>query len=545
MTSTEVASVVRSVTVYQGRAMISREASLTLKAGDHRIIFPDLSPYLDRDSLQLRGTGEAVLGECVFETEYFEEDVDDRRRVLEAERLGIADELEAIELRLARLSGEKAFIERIAALVTTPQPAAPGAQAPQSGIAQPGLDVKVWMGMTGFYRDKHIEIDGLKLTAERELREINTKLEAIDARIDELGSGGSRSRDLVKVSVRKEGDGELTLRLSYMVAGPSWRPVYTLRAASDSDKLMLEYDAYLSQATGEDWVGTELKLSTARVNVSGVVPELSPWRLSFYRPRPAPMRLEMSKRSAKVIAEADDYPEGAVASASAPMEYYGSDDVESEEASVEDSGASVVFTVAGGGTVSGDNKDTRVGLARREFPAEFLYQSVPKLAEFAYLTARFKNDAEFPLLPGAVNIFFDGSFVANSAFGLIMPGQESDVSLGVDEGIKVEYRFIKRFKKNEGLVNKKVSEQFEYQLRVTNNRARVARIKLSDQFPLTGDKELTVKPLAPLARDGQKELSIDDQNRISWTIELKPAEKRELPLSFLVEYPAERTVSGL
>jgi uncharacterized protein (TIGR02231 family) len=525
--------------------MISREATLTLQAGDHSVLFPDLSPYLDRDSLQVRGMGEAVLGECVFETEYFEEDVDDRRRTLEKERLALADELEGLELKLAQLAGEKAFLERIAALVTTPQPAAPAVQTGPSGSAQPGLDVSVWMGMTGFYRDKHTEIDGLSLKAERESRELSGRLEALDARIDELGSGGQRSRNLVKVGIRKEEAGELTLRLSYMVAGPSWRPVYTLRAASDSDKLMLEYDAYLSQATGEDWVGTELKLSTARVNVSGVVPELSPWRLSFYRPRPAPMRAEMSKRSAKVMAEVDDYAAGAMASPSAPMEEYASYDVESEEASVEDAGASVVFTVAGGGTVSGDNKDTRVGLARREFPAEFLYQAVPKLAELAYLTAHFKNDAEFPLLPGAVNIFFDGSFVANSAFPLIMPGQESDVSLGVDEGVKVEYRFIKRFKKNEGLVNKKVSEQFEYQLRVTNNRTRAARIKLFDQFPMTGDKELVVKPLAPLARDGQKELSIDDENKLSWTLELKPGEKRELPLSFLVEYPTERTVTGL
>ncbi len=545
MTSTEVASVVRSVTVYQGRAMISREATLTLKAGEHSIVFTNLSPYLDRDSLQLRGTGEAVLGECAFETEYFEEDVDDKRRALENERLAIADQLEALELQVAQLAGEKAFIERIAALVTTPQTAAPALPSSSAGAAQQGLDVATWMGLTGFYRDKHREIDGLRLKAEREARELSAKLEALDERMDELGGGGRRSRDLVKAAVRKVGDGELTLRLSYMVAGPSWRPVYTLRAASDSDRLALEYDAYLSQATGEDWVDAELRLSTARVNVSGVVPELYPWRLSFYRPRPAPMRSDMAKRKAKAVAELEEYAEDMMASAGAPMEEYASNDLESKEAAVEDSGASVVFTVAGGGTVTGDNRETRVGIARRDFPADFLYQAVPKLAEFAYLTAHFKNDAEFPLLPGAVNIFFDGSFVANSAFPLIMPGQESEVSLGVDEGVKVEYRFIKRFKKNEGLVNKKISEQFEYQLRVTNNRTRAARVKLFDQFPITGDKEIVVKPLAPQVKDGQKEPSLDDEHKISWTLELKPGEKREVPLSFLVEYPMERIVTGL
>ena len=545
MIVTEVDSVVRYVTVYQGRAMITRQAEASLKAGDHMLAFADLPSDLDRDSLQVKGAGEAVLGECTFETEYFEEDVDGKRSPLLEERRRLSDGMDELNLQVARFAGEKAFLDRISALLTTP---ATGGPPPGSNVPGPqsALDVSLWSGMTEFYRTKHAELDDLRLKAERRLREITEKIEVLDARLEDLGRSGQRSREVVKIGIRKKTAGKLTLYLSYLVPGPSWRPVYNLRATGDSDMLDLEYDAYVSQATGEDWSGTELKLSTARVNMSGLMPELYPWRLAIHRPRPAALRSAMAKISAKKdLREVDDYAEGAAPSASYAEELSAADDIEREDSEVEDSGTSVVFTVAGGGSVSGDNRDTRVGLARREFHSSLLYKSVPKLAEFAYLTARFKNEAEFPILPGNVNIFFDGSFTSSSGFGLIMPGQETEISLGIDEGVKVEYRFIRRFRKNEGLVNKRVGEQFEYQVRISNNRGRPVDLEVFDQFPISTDKEIVVKTIRPEIRSVQKEVSLDDESRITWTFSLKPGEKREVPLAYLVEYPADRRISGL
>ncbi len=545
MTFTEVESAVRSVTVYRGRAMISREASATLGSGDHMLVFPGLPADLDRDSLQVKGTGDAVLGECVFETEYFDEDVDERRRPLLESRQKLSDELDEIGMELSRLAGEKAFLERISSLVTTPA-ASGGATQAQALNPQTALDTSLWTGMTGFYRDRNAELDALRLKAERRVRDINVRIEGIDSRLEDLGSSDRRSRQVVKVGIRMKTAGKLTLLLSYMIEGPSWRPVYKLRASGDSDKLELEYDAYVSQATGEDWSGVELRLSTARVNVSGVIPELYPWRLYFHRPRPAVLRSVMAKESAKAaLMETADYAAGAAPSAPYEEDEAAEYDMGRDEAEVSDSGAGVVFTVAGGGSVSGDNEGTRVGLARRELPAAFLYKSVPKLSEFAYLTARFKNDSEVPILPGAVNIYFDGSFVSSSAFDLIMPGQETEISLGVDEGVRVEYRFIKRFRKNEGLVGKRISEQFEYRILITNNRPRSAEIKVSDQFPQSSDKELVIKQLQPQVRDNPKEIAVDDEARITWSFSLKPGENRELPLAYLIEYPSDRRIEGL
>jgi uncharacterized protein (TIGR02231 family) len=362
--------------------------------------------------------------------------------------------------------------------------------------------------------------------------------------------GEHRSRDLVRVGVEMTAAGPLEIHLSYMVHGPDWRPVYDIRAGSGGDRLALEYNALVRQATGEDWNGVDLKLSTARVNISGVIPELTPRRLRLHAPFASGRSsgAEYAKK-AKSLA-ADDFSmsapmaaeESAVYSMQMKDEPFEMNEMDVNEAGVDEGGASVVFTVAGGGDIGGDNTDVRVTLMRRELPVEYRYSTVPRLAEFAYLTAKITNDTEYPMLPGDAGVFFDGSFVATTQLPLLMPAQETDISLGVDEGIKVEYRCIRRFRRNEGRINKRITEQFDYKILIANNRSKPVELKVLDQFPVSEDREILVKKLAPLEKDARDGLVIDEEEKIEWNLKLPPAGTAELPLSFLVEYPLGRTI---
>lgn len=545
MTRTEVESQVSAVTVYQGRAMITRSAAIHLKPGNHLLVFAGLPSGLDRDSIQVKGSGEATLGECVYETEYFSEETDERKRSLQNKLQDLEDRLEEIRYHLEACDNEKTLLDKIASFVTTPAVQLPDNVRMNTAQAAPGLDAGAWEKMLSFYHNQNTDLDHKKLQAIKDSRELEREIEKIQAELGDLGHAAQRSRNIIRLSITKEKDGELSLALSYIVSGPYWRPVYNIRAASDSDHIMVEYDALVNQATGEDWENVALKLSTARVNVSGALPALYPWRISFYRPKPM-LNASRSKRRSEGDEGLYDHPEMAKSAeleSSIAQEPAGPELIY-DDAAIETGGTSVVFSVGGGSNIGGDNNDTRVTIMRKELPADFLYMSVPKLSEFAYLTANVKNTTEYPLLPGKANIFFDGSFVSTSEIQQIMPDQELEVSLGVDEGIGIKYRFLKRFKKNEGMMSKKVSEKFEYQIRVTNNRNKKIEIKVFDQFPISEEKEIGVKTLSPPIKDGQKEVTLDDESKIQWCFELDPGEKRELPFGFLVEYPAGSTLSG-
>lgn len=545
---TEVNSQVSAVTVYQGRAMITRSTTVSLKSGNHVLVFAGLPAEIDRDSIQVKGKGEATLGECVYETEYFSENVDERKRSLEDNLQDLEDRLEEIGYNLSACDKEKNLLDKIANFVTAP--IVQSAENGNTNIVQgnSNLDASAWEKMLSFYHNQNIDIDQKKLQAAKDSRELENEIEKIQAELDSLGYAAERSINIIKVSVTKEKEGELSLELSYVISGPYWRPVYNLRASSDSDTIIVEYDALVNQATGEDWENAALKLSTARVNVSGALPELYPWRLSFYRPMPMRAMAKSKKRIDEMDEEEELYDEMEMAkstvaeSAPAPEP---EQEIDYDEAEVETGGTSVVFSISGGSNIIGDNNDTRVTIMRKELPSDFLYMTVPKLAEFAYLTGKMKNTTEFPLLQGKANIFFDSSFVSISEIPLLMPDQELEVSLGVDEGVGVEYRFLKRFTKNEGLMSKKISEQFEYQIRITNNRKKKIEIKIFDQFPISEEKDILVKAISPVIKDGKKDITMDDESKIQWNFEIAPGEKKELPYSFLVEYPPGRTLSGL
>lgn len=524
------------VTVYMGRALITRKAECTLQPGEHSLVFTGLPWNLDSDSLQVRGEGEAVLGECVFAIEHLKEDVDAALRPLLQKKQELTRQMEELELKQQLLDGEKAFLERIAGFVTNPVAPEPG------GVSPAAADVSYWKSITTFYREGHSRIHGERLGNGQRLMETKQELNRTEARLQSLGRGETRTRSIARVGIAKKTEGSLSLELSYVVSGPSWKPVYNLRATGGSSSMQLEYDALVTQATGENWEDIELRLSTARVNVSGVLPELEPWRIDFYTP-PPPQETRDFAPMHKSMAQGLDSSLGLGAAAPAPAARM--EEMSVEAAGVEQAGASVLFTVAGRASITGDNSETRVSIARNELPAKYSYRAVPKLAELAYLTAEFTNSMQFPILSGKANIHFDGALVASSALELIMPGEVADASLGVDEGVKVEYRFIRRFRKGEGFISKRTCEQFEYVIRLTNHTGREIEIQVCDQFPVSHDNDLAVKPVQPEIKDSREDITLDDRSKITWNLKLPPSGDRELPLSFQVEYPADRKVTGL
>lgn len=81
-----------------------------------------------------------------------------------------------------------------------------------------------------------------------------------------------------------EGEGEVSLSLSYRVEGALWAPAYTLRTDREIQQGHLAIRALVAQVTGEDWTGVRLSLSTAPCARSVDLPELHALRLGTRQP---------------------------------------------------------------------------------------------------------------------------------------------------------------------------------------------------------------------------------------------------------------------
>jgi hypothetical protein len=92
-------------------------------------------------------------------------------------------------------------------------------------------------------------------------------------------------RKFVDVELASTGDGAITVRLEYLVAAARWAPSYVARL--DAEKVTVEMRAVVAQATGEDWAGVPLALSTAEPARFALLPELHAQRIGRRQQPPA------------------------------------------------------------------------------------------------------------------------------------------------------------------------------------------------------------------------------------------------------------------
>ena len=181
------------------------------------------------------------------------------------------------------------------------------------------------------------------------------------------------------------------------------------------------------------------------------------------------------------------------------------------------------------------------------------YLAQPKLSPHTYLRARVTNAAAFPLAAGDVAIYLDGAFVASSSLPTVMPGAKFVLNLGVDSGIVAKRKLINRLTETTGTFTKYARLTYEVQITAENNRKTVETLIVKDQIPVTRHEKVVVTMVTPASgeirpeEEGGKDGVVrkDEDGVLSWTLVLKPGEKRVIPLKFTLEYPADFTIGGL
>jgi hypothetical protein len=94
-------------------------------------------------------------------------------------------------------------------------------------------------------------------------------------------------RKVARLNLRAEGEppqGRYEIALEYRVDGARWAPAYGLDFSPDFASAVLSLRAQVAQATGEDWSGVSLRLSTAHAQRFHHLPELPGRRIGRRQP---------------------------------------------------------------------------------------------------------------------------------------------------------------------------------------------------------------------------------------------------------------------
>lgn len=504
---------IQNIVLYPDSAMIKKEATVAVKKGENIIRIPGLTVNLTDESVQvnIREKAAVRISDVKVEKTYLQRTIQDKIQKLQS-RLDSINEL--INANQNEISAINSSIEFLKKTVPFPQ---------NQKVTQAEVE-----GHAKFI-EKSLSANYERVAKlENKIKKLHEEKRAVENELKNLSSSRDESKTIV-INLLSNADREINLGLSYIVTKAGWSPQYDVRADSATGRIDIVCFATITQSTGEDWKNANIEISTARPSY-GPPPELSAWYVDVYKPRPVVYKYK------KAIEDAD-MPMMSMEKASdtALGQRF-------EKPKIKAEATSFSFIIPGKVNIPSDNQPHRILIASSSKEAKLDYYAVPKLSRYAYLRAGLKNPLPFPIFSGQMSIFLDERFVnTTSVDKQILPDDDMSLSLGIDEGIKIEKKLLKKFTEYSGVFSKDTQIGYEYAIDIVSSKDKEIGINISDNFPVSRNEQIRISLESPK----KEEAKISDDGTISWDLRLKPNEKKTLKIKFRVEHPKDLRITGL
>lgn len=589
-------SSIQEVTVFLQGAQVFEKASGSIPAGESVVVIKGLSPYLNEQSLQVKGLGNFTIQAVNKRMDYLQEkdyskEVEDLTKQINA----ILAEQEQDKARLEVLNEKSNLLQANKNLGG--RDSGPSIMELQQAIAL-------------FER----ELTGIK----KEEISIQTKIKKQDAEIRKLRNQiqtyqepEEEARSEIRIRVKAPSAGTATFEFNYLVANASWYPKYDIRVNSVSEPIQIDYKAEVSQNTGVDWKDVKLRFSNGNPNQSGVAPELPKWELNYAR---LTRRMDMSLPrlpgtiSGVVLDENGEGLPGAtvlvkgstigtstdldgrytltlpqnaerlvfsfvgyateevgingrstLSLALAPdtqvlqemvVTGYASKEKRSLTANATEPrrDASPIITsfienqttveieVTEPYSIASNGEKSRVELKNYEIPAQYQYKAIPKLENDAFLIAQLSDWSQYSLLEGESNLYFEQGFVGRSILNTGSLEDTLSISMGRDRSILINREKISEFSQKR-TIGSNITESRGYAITIRNNKSQSISILVQDQIPVSVNSDISVE--ATELSKGK----LDPQTGIvSWELQIPPGEQEVLNLRYEVKYPKREKV---
>ena len=288
----KISSKVQRVIVFLSGAQVKRTADVSIKQGTSTLIFNNLSPDIDAQSIQVHANGSFTILSVKHEMDFINEQAKQTTaEELKAKQKALRDKIN-FESNFLTIYEEEANLLRKNQVV--------------SGETT-GLDVTKLKQALDFQTERFTEIRKKEQAINSEIEELNQELGKYDKQLAELSKGVTTATSNVIVTVSSKTALEAEFSLSYVVRSAAWFPTYDIRAKDINSPIQISYKANVSQHCGEEWKNIRLTLSTGNPSVSGNKPELNPYYLGYGMYYSNPLSLP-NTISGKVIGTDDGQP---------------------------------------------------------------------------------------------------------------------------------------------------------------------------------------------------------------------------------------------
>jgi uncharacterized protein (TIGR02231 family) len=516
-TEKEIKAEIKHVTVFPDRAQIDHETTVSLQPGKSVLMLGGLSPYIDVQSIQVKGFGEFTILSVNQQNNYLENlegspEVKNIRSQIESLQTKIEDENAAISILVEK---ENFLIANRAILVK-----------------ETAFSLEQFKNVIDLYTNNMDQIKTTTLKKQRLIKDYNKQIIALQKQLtDKLNIQQLPSGEiLVSVSAEKQVTGKLTF--SYVVSNAGWYPSYDIRVDDIKNPVSIFYKANVFQNSGVEWKDVKLSFSNATPWIAGDMPVLNPWFIDFYYPITKMLQgrvagVEVTRSVAPVMKEmsVSDKTSEEKAMEAAPVA------VQKQVGET-----TITFDVAIPYSIKPDGKVQTVEIQRISAPADYKYVTLPKLTPLAYLTANITDWAKLSLQSGEATLYFENSFVGKSTLNVNQLKDTLTISLGTDNSILVKREKRKDFTSRKTIGSNR-TDTFSFLLTIRNNKTNQVKITLNDQIPVSSNSS---KNVDAIELSGGKLNSVTGE--IKWDLDIKPQETKQIVLTYSVKYPKDKTI---
>ncbi|MEI6142096.1 MAG: mucoidy inhibitor MuiA family protein, partial [Mariniphaga sp.] len=400
----------QKIVVFTDKAMITKEATAIVKRGENIIRISGITSNLVDQSVQvnLMGQGDLGISEVAVEETFLSKTEQPELQKLQTKVNELNDQIKDGTNQISVINSLNEFLNKV-----NPFP-----QSQKVTITDMEVHTKFLEKSLSANLDRRV-------TIELKLKKLNEEKVALEKEMGNLGSEKNKSKSIVIHLISGSEKSGLKFGFTYLATAAGWMPQYEAKADYATSKIDFNYFASIWQSTGEDWIGANLEISTARPFVYGNTPELSGWYLDIYTPR---------AYMTKSIRKSEQ-----MSAAPRPELLMQREEVQEDvnlfkKTEINEENTSFSFVLPRKVDIVSDGQPHRVSVATSNADATMTYYTVPKLIQNAFLKATMKNPFQFPLLTGSIGVFFDQKLVGTTSLNeTVLPDGEINLSLGVDE----------------------------------------------------------------------------------------------------------------
>lgn len=489
---------VTSVTLFPQGAQVTR----TVDVSGGEVLVPNLPDGTDPAQLRVTGAGVTVGAMTLIAERQPGADLPDSSAVVAAR-----DKVEALEKALAQKTDAVAEIRAGAEAARARADVLRGASTQNTPLADlPKLAQVVADGVRAAVQDA-VKIDAEARVAEAALKPDQQALERAKQDLAALEHPGKASDALL---LQTTGAGVLTI--TTFVANAGWTPSYDLSLDSKAGSLAIGRYVSVYQATGEDWSGVDVTLSTARP--SGQVGPTDLWPEMVRSVAPEDVRTMAAARMADA------------ASAKVVM---------AEMAAPQMQGPVLVWHYPAPVDVRDGVEDLRLRLDTLSRSVTERAEAVPMQDDTAYRVVEGTNGLE-PLLPGPAALFVDGALVGQGNLPFVAAGDKLRLGMGPVDGLRLKRVVPEASAGGRGVILKSNAREERAEVTVENLTGRGWPVRLIDRVPYSEQDDLKVTfkaDPAPTAKDWDEKRGL-----LMWDFDLPAGNSQTVTLDTSLSWPS-------